>query len=113
MASEVLTRRLRQRLSDVGTELIARITRTAADDPITLIRMLSLLGQVLIFYAAPRSTFALLGSKEIDAEKSELLKAIVRAQTRTLLEHWSRERPARVRCKQKSETSRAGGAETR
>jgi hypothetical protein len=113
MASEVLTRRLRQPLNDVGTELIARITGTAADDPINLIRMLSLHGQVLIFHAAPRSTFALLGSKEIDAKKGELLKATVRTQTRTLLEHWSRERPARVRCKQKSETSRAGGAETR
>jgi AcrR family transcriptional regulator len=104
MASEILTRRLRQPLNDVGTQLIARITGAAADDPITLIRMLSLHGQVLIFHAAPRSTFALLGSKEIDAEKSELLKAIVRAQTRTLLEHWSRERLARVRCKQKSES---------
>jgi AcrR family transcriptional regulator len=97
MASEVLTRRLRQALNDVGTELISRITGTAVDDPITLIRMLSLYGQVLIFHAAPRSTFALLGSKQIDARKGELLKTTVRAQTRTLLEHWSQERPARVR----------------
>jgi len=113
VASEILTRRLRQPLNDVGAELIARITGTAFDDPITLIRTLSLHGQVLIFHAAPRSTFALLGSKEIDAKKGELLKATVRAQTRTLLEHWSRQRPACVRCKQKFETSRAGGAETR
>jgi AcrR family transcriptional regulator len=39
MASEVLTQRLRQPLNDIGTKLIARISGTAADDPITLIRM--------------------------------------------------------------------------
>jgi hypothetical protein len=54
MAFEILTRRLRQPLNDVGTQLIARITGAAADDPITLIRMLSLHGQVLIFHATPR-----------------------------------------------------------
>jgi AcrR family transcriptional regulator len=89
MASEALTRRLRQPLNDIGTKLLARITGTASDDPITLIRMLSLNGQLLIFHTAPCSTFALLGWKEIDAKKGELLKATVRAQTRTLLEYWS------------------------
>jgi TetR/AcrR family transcriptional regulator, regulator of cefoperazone and chloramphenicol sensitivity len=113
MASDILTRRLRQPLNDVAAQLIARITGTAADDPITLIRMLSLHGQVLIFHAAQRSTFASLGSKAIDARKGELLKATVLAQTRTLLEHWSRERRTRMRCKQKSGTSRPGGGETR
>jgi TetR/AcrR family transcriptional regulator, regulator of cefoperazone and chloramphenicol sensitivity len=96
MASEVLSRRLRQPLNDIGTKLIARITGTAVDDPITLIRMLSLNGQLSIFHAAPRSTFTLLGWKEIDTEKGELLKANVRAQTRTLLEHWSRGPRARA-----------------
>jgi AcrR family transcriptional regulator len=96
MATDVLTRRLWQPLNDIGTKLIARITGTAADDPITLIRMLSLNGQLLIFHVAPRSTFALLGWNEIDARKGELLKATVRVQTRTLLEHWSQERRARA-----------------
>ena len=112
MASEVLTQRLQQPLNNVAAELIARITGTAVDDPITLIRMLSLHGQVLIFQVAPCVTLALLGSKAIDAKKGELLKATLRAQTRTLLEHWSRERRARMRYRQKSETSRAGGVET-
>jgi TetR/AcrR family transcriptional regulator, regulator of cefoperazone and chloramphenicol sensitivity len=94
LASEVLIRRLRQPLNDVGTKLIARIMRTAPDDPITLIRMFSLNGQLSIFHAAPGSAFALLGWKEIDTEKGELLKATVRVQTRILLEHWSQERRA-------------------
>jgi AcrR family transcriptional regulator len=91
IASEVLTRRLRQPLNDVGAKLIARITGTAADDPVTLIRMLSLHGQLMMFHVAPRTTLALLGWTEIDAHKGALLKATVRQQTRTLLEKWSEE----------------------
>jgi AcrR family transcriptional regulator len=91
IASEVLTRRLRQPLNDVGSQLISRITGLAADDPVTLIRMISLHGQLLLFHVAPRSTLTLLGWSEIDAEKGELLKATVREQTRVLLETWSRE----------------------
>ena len=95
IASEILTRRLRQPLNDAGSKLMGRIIGLKPDDPITLIRMLSLHGQLLMFHVAPRTALALLGWKEIDAEKGELLKATVHAQTRTLLEQWSRERQAR------------------
>src|SRR5260370_136862 len=97
MASEILTRRLRQPLNDVGSRLIARITGTKPDDQLALIRMLSLHGQLLMFHVAPRTAFALLGWTEIDAEKGELLKATVRAQTRILLEQWSKEGLANAR----------------
>jgi AcrR family transcriptional regulator len=97
IASEILTRRLRQPLNDVGSRLIARITGTKPDDPLALIRMLSLHGQLLMFHVAPRTTLALLGWTEIDAEKGELLKATVRAQTRILLEQWSNEALANAR----------------
>jgi TetR/AcrR family transcriptional regulator, regulator of cefoperazone and chloramphenicol sensitivity len=92
IASEILTRRLRKPLNDVGAQLIARITGRAVDDPVTLIRMMSLHGQLLMFHVAPRSTLGLLGWAEIDAEKGELLKTTVREQTRTLLYHWSEAR---------------------
>jgi AcrR family transcriptional regulator len=94
IASEILTRRLRQPLNDVGAKLIARITGRAPDDPVTLIRMLSLHGQLLMFHVARRTALALLGWKEIDAEKGELLKSTVRAQTIMLLRQWREERPA-------------------
>jgi TetR/AcrR family transcriptional regulator, regulator of cefoperazone and chloramphenicol sensitivity len=97
IASEILTRRLRQPLNDVGSRLIARITGTKPDDQLALIRMLSLHGQLLMFHVAPRTAFALLGWTEIDAEKGELLKATVRAQTRILLEQWSKEGLANAR----------------
>jgi TetR/AcrR family transcriptional regulator, regulator of cefoperazone and chloramphenicol sensitivity len=97
IASEILTRRLRKPLNDVGAQLIARITGMAVDDPLTLIRMLSLHGQLMMFYIAPRSTLGLLGWTEIDEEKGERLKDIIREQTRTLLHQWSEARLGRRR----------------
>ena len=91
IASEIMMRRVRQPLNDVGSRLIARITGAKPDDQLTLIRMLSLHGQLLMFHVAPRTTLALLGWKDIDAEKGDLLKATVRTQTQILLEQWSRE----------------------
>jgi len=91
IASEIMMRRVRQPLNDVGSRLIARITGTKPDDELTLIRMLSLHGQLLMFHVAPRTTLALLGWKEIDTEKGDFLKATVRTQTQILLEQWSRE----------------------
>ena len=91
IASEIMMRRVRQPLNDVGSRLIARITGTEPDDELTLIRMLSLHGQLLMFHVAPRTTLALLGWKDIDAAKGDLLKATVRTQTRILLEQWSAE----------------------
>ncbi|SAL33895.1 TetR family transcriptional regulator [Caballeronia sordidicola] len=94
IATEILTRRVRQPLNDVSARLMARITGTQPDDPGTLIRMISMHGQLLMFHVAPRTTLALLGWKEIDVEKGEFLKGIVREQTRTLLEKWARETAA-------------------
>ena len=90
-------RRVRQPLNDVGSRLIARITGAKPDDELTLIRLMSLHGQLLMFHVAPRTTLALLGWKEIDTEKGDLLKATVRAQTRILLEQWSKEGLANAR----------------
>ncbi|AMH43233.1 MULTISPECIES: CerR family C-terminal domain-containing protein [Burkholderiaceae] len=97
IATEILTRRVRQPLNDVTSRLMARITGTTADDPVTLIRMISLNGQLLMFHVAPRTSLGLLGWTEIDAEKGEFLKRIVREQTRTLLEKWARETAASER----------------
>jgi hypothetical protein len=91
IASEIMMRRVREPLNDVGSRLIARITGTKPDDQLTLIRMLSLHGQLLMFHVAPRTTLALLGWKDIDTAKGDLLKATVRTQTQILLEQWSRE----------------------
>ncbi|MGH8778501.1 CerR family C-terminal domain-containing protein [Paraburkholderia sp.] len=90
-ATQILMCRIRVPLNDVSSALIARITGRPIDDPVMLIRMFSLHGQLLIFHVAHRSTLTLLGWDSFDAEKVELLKATTRDQTRTLLEAWSRE----------------------
>lgn len=89
IASEILQQRLRKPLNDLSAALIARITGTEVDDPVTLIRMMSLHGQLLLFHVSKRNVLSLLDWKDIDAEKSELIRSTVRSQTRTLLELWS------------------------
>jgi AcrR family transcriptional regulator len=91
-ATQILTCKIRQPLNDASAALVARISGRAADDPVTLIRTFSLHGQLVVFHVAHRSTLSMLGWKNIDAENAEQLKSTVREQTRTLLEHWSRER---------------------
>ncbi|MFM0206142.1 CerR family C-terminal domain-containing protein [Paraburkholderia sediminicola] len=91
-ATQILSARLREPLNDASAALVARISGRAADDPVTLIRTFSLLGQLVIFHVAHRSTLTALGWKSIDAEKAEQLKSTIREQTHILLEQWSRER---------------------
>jgi len=93
-AMQVLNSRIRTPLNEASAALVARISGRAADDPVTLIRTFSLHGQFVIFHAAHRSTLSVLGWKSIDAEKAEQVKSTISEQTRTLLEHWSRERDA-------------------
>lgn len=91
-ATQILASKIREPLNDASAALVARISGRAVDDPVTLIRTFSLHGQLVVFHVAHRSTLAMLGWKSIDAENAEQLKSTIRAQTRTLLEHWSRER---------------------
>lgn len=95
IASEILTRRVRKPLHEVGSQLISRITGLAADDPVTRIRMLSLNGQLVMFHVARRTTLELLQWKEFDAANGDLLKSTIRSQTRIMLEQWHLERQAR------------------
>lgn len=90
-ATQILMCRIRKPLNDVSAALVGRITGRAVDDPLMLIRMLSLHGQLMIFHVAHRSALTLLGWESFDAEKIALLKSTVRGQTRTLLEAWSNE----------------------
>ena len=90
-ATQILACRIREPLNNVSAALIARISGRSTDDPITLIRTISLHGQLIIFHVACGSTLSVLGWKSINAEKAEKIKSTVREQTRTLLETWSEE----------------------
>jgi len=97
IGTRVLMERVRMPLNEVCAELLERITGVARDDPLTLVRMLSLHGQLLFFHVAHKTTMKMLDWDDIDAEKAAFLKETMRAQSRLLLEHWSRERIARQR----------------
>jgi AcrR family transcriptional regulator len=96
IASEVLQQGLREPLNRICAELVARIGGTRARDPLTLMRVMLLNGQLVVFHASPRSALQMFGWTEIDASKSEFIKSTVRMQTRALLEMWSAERQSRL-----------------
>lgn len=108
VASEVLQERLRKPLNRVGAELVARIGGTDIDDPVTLVRLLSLHGQMMAFHTAPKTVLTLLGWHEMDKDKSTLVKTIVREQTRALLQMWSAECEAKAAVKVSARTGRRG-----
>lgn len=91
-ATEILMTRVRKPFNAAATALVARITGRAVDDPVTLIRMFSLHGQMVIFHVAHRTALTLLNWESFDDEKGALLKATIGDQTRMLLRQWSRER---------------------
>ena len=88
LASKLLHRRLKQPLNKISADLLARITGVGPNDSITRIRLLTLKGQVMPFYHPPGACLDMLGWKEIDAAKGNLIKTAVLEQTRTLLQAW-------------------------
>lgn len=97
IGSKILQERIRGPLNQINVDLLERITGTPANDPITVVRMFSLYGQFLLFHLARRSTLAMLGWHDIDAQNAEFLKTSIAEQTRMLLQFWSRERAERER----------------
>lgn len=94
IGTQVLMERVRIPMNEVCAALLERITGVAASDRLTRVRMLSLHGQLLFFHVAQNTTMRLLDWDDIDDEKAAFLKENMRAQSRLLLEHWSRESTA-------------------
>ncbi|WP_206957994.1 CerR family C-terminal domain-containing protein [Trinickia acidisoli] len=94
IATEIFQERVRGPLNRVATQLIAKIGGTAPDDPLTIIRLVTLHGQFMLFHTAPRSLLTLLKWPSLDAEKIEFVKQTIFTNTRTLLSTWACERDA-------------------
>jgi AcrR family transcriptional regulator len=77
--------RLKKRLSVVTSTIVGRLSGHPADDEETLIRTMTLTGQVTVFQFAPRSFLARLNWDGVDASRLALLKTVVREQTTALL----------------------------
>ncbi|EEA01180.1 transcriptional regulator, TetR family [Burkholderia sp. H160] len=91
VGTQILQERLRAPLNKVTVALLARISGRPETDPVTVVRMFSLVGQFLAFHFAHESMLSMLGWSAIDGENAEFVKANVSAQTRLLLNTWQRE----------------------
>jgi AcrR family transcriptional regulator len=90
MLFDIMDRNVKTCLRDVSAELLSRLTGTPAKDPLTLIRVMTLRGQLMVFHIAHKSTLSSLGWDSINAERLAFLKNTVREQTRTLLDSWKK-----------------------
>ncbi|GAA4332314.1 DUF1956 domain-containing protein [Pigmentiphaga soli] len=88
IAFNVIFRSVSGRVFDVGAQLVSRITGLPPDDPLTLIRMMTLKGPLMYFHGGRSTALAALGWDRIDDARLEMLKRAAREQTGVLLRHW-------------------------
>lgn len=89
---DIMDRNVKTCLREVAATLLSRLTGVPADDPLTLVRLMTLHGQIMVFHIAHKSTLSHLGWDAIDAERLGFLKKTVRAQTRVLIDSWASEK---------------------
>jgi AcrR family transcriptional regulator len=94
VATEIFQDRVRGPLNRVAAALVGKVSGKAPDDPVTILRLMTLHGQFMAFHMAPRSVMTLLGWSKIDEEKIELVKQTIFANTRALLQLWAAESEA-------------------
>ena len=94
IATEILQQRVRRPLNSVATKLIAKICGKPSDDPLTIMRLVSLHGQFALFHMAPRNMLTLFGWPALDPQKIEFVQQVVFSNTRALLRMWAGERDA-------------------
>jgi TetR/AcrR family transcriptional regulator, regulator of cefoperazone and chloramphenicol sensitivity len=87
-SEELLESHERKRLTRIGTALIARLTGVDAHDSLTVLRLLTANGQLMVFHVAPKVALRALGWRELLPEHLELVKQTVRTQTRALIASW-------------------------
>lgn len=91
MLFDIMDRNVKTCMRDVSGELLSRLTGTPAKDPLTLVRVMTLRGQLMVFHIAHKSTLSSLGWDSVTPERLDFLKKTVRAQTRTLIDSWAQE----------------------
>lgn len=86
---DIMDRNVKTRMREVTCALISRLSGVPEDDPLTVMRVLTLHGQAAIFSLAHKSTLSSLGWDRLNEERLAFLKKTVREQTRILLDAWS------------------------
>jgi AcrR family transcriptional regulator len=78
---------MRPRLMRPSTAIVARLTGRREDDPLTLVRVLTLHGQLAVFHLGQRQKLDLIALPD-DAQRFALIREVVRAQTRAVIGSW-------------------------
>jgi AcrR family transcriptional regulator len=78
---------IRPRLIRPAAALVARLSGLPEDDPLTLVRVMTLQGQLAIFYIGSQSKLAMIGLAD-DTQRLALIRETVREQTRAVIDSW-------------------------
>jgi TetR/AcrR family transcriptional regulator, regulator of cefoperazone and chloramphenicol sensitivity len=84
-AFRVVHEGLKKRLSNATSTIVGRLLGRPADDEETLLRTMTLSGQLTVFQCAPRSFLARMNWDAVDVGRLALLKRVIREQTEALL----------------------------
>jgi AcrR family transcriptional regulator len=89
MLFDIMDRNVKTRMREVACAVISRLSGVPQNDPLTVMRVLTLHGQIAVFSLAHKSTLSSLGWDSLNEERLAFLKKTVREQTRILLDSWS------------------------
>ncbi len=85
VAFPLMRARFVDRLHHVCARLLGAISGRPADAPETLLRMMALNGQLMVFHLGRRNALACLGWSDINPEHGRFIKSVIVDQTRILL----------------------------
>ena len=78
---------MRPRLMRPSVAIVARLTGRAEEDPLTLVRVMTLHGQMAVFHMGQRAKLDLIALPD-DEQRFTLIREVVRAQTRAVIGSW-------------------------
>ena len=84
-ACAVIDTRFKREVQGLFFELVGRIIGRPADDAETRIRVLTLGSQVSVFHKSRQKALQAIGWPEVDAEGLQMIKKIIRQQTKAIL----------------------------
>jgi len=82
---KIIYQNVSSRMSKVTSTIVGRLLGRPADDEETLIRTMTLSGQLMVFQHARRSVMTKLNWDEVDAGRLALLQKVIREHTESLL----------------------------
>lgn len=112
-AFDLIDKRVSERMLGVSAAIVGRLTGLPADDPETVVRALTLNGQLLPFHITRRTALRALGWETIDEPRLALLVKIINGQTAALLRQMTAKRASqkKSRVKKTERTAVKGSAQ--